>query len=256
MPSGQHGFWSELLLFVKVYLSNWQSYATGGVVTGLISVGERLFGKPLPKKAYFLIFVVSFSLAAFFLAWRDEFRRADGLASSNSQLSAENGLLKQTNGTLTSKLMEKERPIILQATPDPQIEKLLRRQDEELAKLKNSLPSPKKRALQVSTDLLKFLTEREKAQPSFPMPRDNTTREEFTKQQDGFEQAYLQWMNGTATESQARFAIPLAQVLEDMKAENIDTGNVSGFCTFFNGNTFGIQNCATGIGVLAQKLSH
>src|SRR5258708_13811850 len=147
MVDTQPGFWAELILFIKVYLSNWQSYATGGIVTGLISAGERLSGKNLSKKAYFLIFVVSFSLAAFFLAWRDEFTSAGKLSSTTSQLTGENRILKQENETLTNKLADKERPIIVQAAPAPEIEKLLRRQDEELAKLKNSLPSPKKRAL-------------------------------------------------------------------------------------------------------------
>lgn len=193
---------------------------------------------------------------ATFQAWHEEFRQVEILNSTNAQLAGENKNLKQNNDTLTNRIAEKDRPIIVQAAPDPEVQSLLIRQDKELANLKNSLPSPKKRALQVSTDLLKFLAEREKVQPSFPMPHANMTTEEFTQQRDAFTQAYVRWMNETATECQTRFAIPLAQVLEDMKAENINVDNLASMCAFFNGNTFMIQSCATGVGVLAQKLSH
>jgi hypothetical protein len=71
--------WSDLLAFSWAVLSHWQSYATGGVVTGAIGVTERLSGKQLPKKAYLLIFVVSFLLVAFFMSWRDEYTRANQL---------------------------------------------------------------------------------------------------------------------------------------------------------------------------------
>jgi len=62
-------------------------------------------------------------------------------------------------------------------------------------------------------------------------------------------------MNETADEGRTRFALPLAEVLQDMKSENIDTSRAFG-CEYFNGNTLAIQDCATTIGLLAQKLSH
>jgi hypothetical protein len=39
----------------------------------------------LSKRAYFSIFVVTFSMAAFFMAWRDQFERAEGLQAKLSQ---------------------------------------------------------------------------------------------------------------------------------------------------------------------------
>jgi hypothetical protein len=77
-------FFSDLLYFLWSVISHWQSYATGGVVTGLIGVTERLSGKQLPRKVYALIFVASFLLAACFMAWREEFTRANRLDRDNT----------------------------------------------------------------------------------------------------------------------------------------------------------------------------
>jgi len=85
-----------------------------------------------------------------------------------------------------------------------------------------------------------------------PMASRASTQEEYVKQQDVFQTTYRQWMNATAAECQAKFAIPLAEVMDDMHAEKLDPGP---FCNLFNGNLFAVQECATSIGVLAQKLS-
>jgi hypothetical protein len=91
--------WSDLLVFLWAYLSHWQSYATGGVVTGIIAVFERLSGKQLPKKAYAWIFIICFSLAAFFMAWREEYKRANNLDHQNTILTTTNeNLVKTLNG--------------------------------------------------------------------------------------------------------------------------------------------------------------
>jgi hypothetical protein len=79
-----HSLWRDLFIFLISYLSHWQSYATGGVLTGLIAVFERLSGKQLTKKVYAAIFVGIFSVAAFFLAWRDQYTRANILATESS----------------------------------------------------------------------------------------------------------------------------------------------------------------------------
>jgi hypothetical protein len=63
--------------FVVAVVSHWQAYVTGGAVTGLLIVVERLSGKILPKKA--AIFLGFFLLVSLFLAWDDEHQRADRL---------------------------------------------------------------------------------------------------------------------------------------------------------------------------------
>lgn len=71
------GLFSEASRFLWAFVSHWQSYATGGVVTAVITLIERVREKTLSKRTYVLVFVVAFSLASFFMAWREQFERAE-----------------------------------------------------------------------------------------------------------------------------------------------------------------------------------
>src|SRR5215204_1136357 len=68
-------FISEISLFIYSTLSYWQALATGGIVTGVVGLIERLSGYHLTKRAYVGLFVGTFLLAAFFLGWREEHRQ-------------------------------------------------------------------------------------------------------------------------------------------------------------------------------------
>lgn len=78
----------EAGVFLWAFISHWQSYATGGVLTGIINVVERLSSKSLPRRMYLYIFVVSFSLVAFFMTWRDQYKQTEALRTQLSQKSA------------------------------------------------------------------------------------------------------------------------------------------------------------------------
>lgn len=65
---------SEFFLFVYSTLNQWQALVSGGVVTALVAVFERVSGYHLTKKAYLGLFVGTFLFAAFFLGWREEYR--------------------------------------------------------------------------------------------------------------------------------------------------------------------------------------
>jgi hypothetical protein len=93
----------DLFVFLWSYLSHWQSYATGGFVTGIIGVAERLSGKQLPRKVYALIFVISFSLAAVFMAWRDQYLRANQLDKQNTDKAVQISNLESDNKNLKDK---------------------------------------------------------------------------------------------------------------------------------------------------------
>jgi hypothetical protein len=56
--------------------SYWQSYVTGGGIIALIVLWEKLANRPLPRWTYLVLFLVVFVLMSFFLAWRDEHRKA------------------------------------------------------------------------------------------------------------------------------------------------------------------------------------
>jgi hypothetical protein len=75
----------EIVTFIWSFVSHWQTYVTGGSVTALITVWERLRNKNLPTRAYFLIFVVTFSIVGFFMAWREQYERAEGLHAKLNQ---------------------------------------------------------------------------------------------------------------------------------------------------------------------------
>jgi hypothetical protein len=243
-------------VLVTQIFQHWVALVSGSAVSLFILIKEKATDKPVRWKTIVSIFVAGFFVSLFF-AWQDEYTSAEWRGNEVIRLSALTGAEGEQIKLLQTQLSQKDRPVVLQYVTDPAIMRLLNRQEQELAELKTELPSPKKKALQVSNDLLRFLADREKAEPPFPLPTGAmTTPDDFRQQMTIHEQAYLKWMTETATESQTRFAVPLAEVLQDMKAENIDVGRANGLCTFFNGNTFGIQDCATTIGVLAQKLSH
>jgi hypothetical protein len=65
-------FFSDLFHFAIAILSYWQAYLTGGLITGVIGMVERLSHYRLTKRGYVGVFVVTFLLVSFFSAWRDE----------------------------------------------------------------------------------------------------------------------------------------------------------------------------------------
>lgn len=258
----QHPVVTGIINYLYVVLWNWAGILLA--IDGAVALAERYLGEYLEEKLHKKIHVPKelkwgFAVVVFMLAqglaYRDLQKENQRLLTVEENDRSTQATLEQENKNLTTRLMEKERPIVLQTTPDPEIQKLLRRQDADLAKLKNAMPSPKKRALQLSNDLLRFLDERMKAQPQFPMPHPGISSEDLMKQQGAYSALYVQWMNETASEERSRFAVQIGEVMQDFQDEKLDTGSLGSKCSFFNGNTFMIQDCATQIGVLAQKLS-
>src|ERR1043165_2901282 len=65
-------FFSDIFLFIYSTLGYWQALVSGGVVTALIVVFERLSDYRLNRKTFLGLFVGVFLLVAFFLCWREE----------------------------------------------------------------------------------------------------------------------------------------------------------------------------------------
>lgn len=103
--------WSDFVVFCIAVVSHWQSYATGGVVTGVISVVERLCDRKMPKWAYAAIFLGAFLLVSFFLAWRDEYHDAQQVPALRSQLREREAQIQQL----------KDKPPLVQVTIPPTI---------------------------------------------------------------------------------------------------------------------------------------
>jgi len=76
----------EILRFVLAVVSHWQSYVTGGVVTGFIAIIERLTDWKLSKRMFAVVFLGVFLLVSFFLAWRDQYREALRVPTMKAQI--------------------------------------------------------------------------------------------------------------------------------------------------------------------------
>lgn len=226
----------------------------------LAEIVEQRFNKKIhvPKEIKWGFAVVVFMIAQG-VAYHDlqgELEHINGLNSQLLQINSGDKIrqaaLEQEVNHLRDLLMAKDRPIVVQAAPDLEVQKLLKRQDEELIKLKDALPSPKRKALQLSNDILKFLADRMKIQPSSP-DLIGATREQWQQKMNEHTQNYVKWMNETAAEYQVRFGVRVSSVMEDMQTAGLNTANVQ-MCIFSNGNTFMTQECGARIGALAEKL--
>jgi hypothetical protein len=78
--------WSDIIVFAIAVVSHWQGYVTGGAVTGLVALVERLSGWTMPKKVYAALYVGVFLLVSFFLAWREQYRAALTVPALQAQL--------------------------------------------------------------------------------------------------------------------------------------------------------------------------
>src|SRR5579863_3759909 len=80
---------------------HWQAYASGGGVTALVLVYERLFGQ-IPRRVFVWIVLIFFVVAATFAAWSDAYLSMKGREADllNSKIE----LTKQTRPILAGKL--------------------------------------------------------------------------------------------------------------------------------------------------------
>src|ERR1039458_4426709 len=77
---------SEIVIFVLAVVSHWQGYVTGGAITGLVALVERLFDWTMPKWAYGVLYLGVFLLVSFFLAWRDQYHEVQKVPALQQQV--------------------------------------------------------------------------------------------------------------------------------------------------------------------------
>jgi len=252
LPGGLTAMWNHVLVYFSEIVNHWIAIVTGSAVSLFILIKEHRSQTPVKWKIIVTIFVAGCLLAMFF-AWQNEYTSAEWRGGEIERLTAAIQAQQAQIQNLQTLVAQKDRPIILQQQTDPAILKLVERQDAELARLKSEIPSPRKKALQLSNDILKFLGERQKDEPTFQFS-PTTTTDEWNQHMQQERQAYTAWMNQTAAESRERFALRVADVLEDAKENGIDTSRIQGICEFYNGNTFALQTCGVNIGSLARQL--
>jgi hypothetical protein len=259
----------QILGYLAAILDHWLFW-WGAIGLLIVAMIEKLLNRPLRKK-WFFIAALACLVVAMFQAWNDENERAEKLLTANGTLTTQNRTLQQDKDRLVAELANKDRPLVVQVPPDPEISKILKTYQSELARLANQVSSPKKRALQVSTDILKFLGEREKGQPilsakrsvvlndggrlgSHPLGETGYRRDlEWTQQAERHEQAMTRYLNDTVADFHTRFTLSVNQVIQDMETAGIDSRMAEIYCTAAN-NIVVVQNCAVTLGTLAEKL--
>jgi hypothetical protein len=242
---------SHIWTCVAGIFDHWLAIVTGSGVSLFILIKEKATDKPVRWKAILAIFFGGFLISLFF-AWQDEYTSAEWRGTEIARLG---GLMQGKDDQikiLQNELMLKDRPVILQYTTDPKLAKLLNQNTLDLARLKNSLPSPKKKALQLSNDMIKFSQDVTRNQPTPPIFQGATTREEIGALMGKFEQGYVQWMNNMAANYNGQFAVRIVSLEEDVKAAGLP--DTLSMCEHSNGNTFGMERCAALVGVMAEKL--
>jgi len=95
----------DLALYLCIVFGHWQAYATGGGVTALLLVYERL-AKPLTKQVFIWIVIIAFLLEASFSAWHDAYlsmkgREADLHAKEGELRTAQYAALRTLPTTTT-----------------------------------------------------------------------------------------------------------------------------------------------------------
>jgi hypothetical protein len=234
---------------------HWIAIVTGSGVSLYILVKEKYTDKPVRWKTILAIFFAGF-LVSLFLAWQDQYTSAEWRGAEISRL---NGLIQDQDEeikNLRNELAQKDRPVVLQYTTDPEVTKLLKRQDAELARLKTQNPSPKKKALQLSNDILKFLAERVKNQPALPAgPTVGSDEESQRRRSEVWERVMGPYTRQVGADFQVYFGARVMAIANDMQAAGL-TGfeGLTSACEFSNGNFYVIQECGERIGALSERL--
>lgn len=243
--------WSNFLVYVSEIFGHWLALVFGPVITLVLVFAEKWLKWDVRRKHYVIVFLIGIPFAMFF-AWRDEHTSSEWRGKQITRLTAEVQDRDMQIRALNNELETKQRPIVVQAAPDQAVEALLARQDRELRALKNEIPSPRKRALRLSNDILAFLAARMKVEPN-ESPPVGMTKQQFLQAIKVSEQRYDLWARDTASQYQVQFGRRVETVIDDMQSAGIKTNRIQ-MCLYSNGNTFQIQDCGARIGALAEKL--
>lgn len=116
--------WSELQKFTSDVISYWQGFVTGGAITGLVVLVERMTSLKLTKAGFCGLFIVTFLLSSFFAAWRQQFERAEAAESKLAVAATDKQVEMKMPPTLERYLSKQvEGPITV---PPPQVQILPR----------------------------------------------------------------------------------------------------------------------------------
>ena len=84
----------DVFRFAATVVMHWQAYVTGGVVSALVGVIERLSDWHMPKKYYAWLFLGFFFSVSAFMTWRAEYRNAQHLLAENQRFASSEAALR------------------------------------------------------------------------------------------------------------------------------------------------------------------
>jgi len=222
----------DLARFVVAVVSHWQAYVTGGAVTGLVTLIERLTPWRLPKWAFAALFLGAFLLASFFLTWRDEYHRADALQATLNQhpIQPQFQINIPPITVLPSQTSSGKTPAIVikmdSAAIAKQVEAIEREHEEK------SHSPLKKEILDLSKQLRLFAAEREKVQPQRPPGlRGPSQRFRNTPEGQKYQADQNQFVADSRNQFTQKFDSRLASVFSQLKDRDIDVDSVSPLCS-------------------------
>jgi hypothetical protein len=245
----------DLARFVVAVVSHWQAYVTGGAVTGVVTLIERLTAWKLPKWAFAALFVGVFLLASFFLTWRDEYLRANTLQATLNQHPVQPQFqINIPPITLPPQTPSgKTPPIIIRmdsAAIAKQVEAIEREHEEK------SHSPLKKEILDLSKQLRLFAAEHEKEQPKIPPGmRGPGPRFRNTPEWQKYQADQKQFVTESRAQFTQKFESQITSVLAQLKDKDIDVDNVPSLCS--SNNAFSpstIQQCGAQLRVFVDEV--
>ena len=150
--------------------------------------------------------------------------------------------------------------VVVAPTSDPKIASILQQLQNDDRALKSEPKNIlKKRALQISHDVLTYLAERDQVKPS-DANFDHDSLEQLRQAENNYLQKYNVWWNETRQFYLLNYSLELISVLNEMKAQGIDTksilsgGNdIRSLCQIAV-NELVLSDCGSTVGTLAKQI--
>jgi len=108
-----------------------------GIASFCFAAYEAFKNKKIESRVFFAIGAF-FLVLAFDQAWQDQYTSAEWRGGEISRLTASMQSKDAEIAQLRNEVMQKDRPVVLQYTSDPEIAKLMKRQEQEIANMKSS----------------------------------------------------------------------------------------------------------------------
>jgi hypothetical protein len=232
----------DVFVFVGGLWAHWASIVFGSVLSLIVIVVEKWALKEVKWKHVSWVMLAAIVVSCF-LTWRDEYTSAEWRGGEiiriNAQLDDKNKEVEQ---------LKSRPPIVVQSKTDPELIRAMGLIEKHLSQVEDQpVLSLKKRALRLSSDILKFYDERKKGEPKMPFQFKDRQEQE-------------NWFNSTvyySTQTQDNYLSiyggRVREVLDDLKEKGLTDPTLDAMTQFKVGAALP-DEVAVRIAALAQKL--